>query len=245
MSRRSRLHYPLATIGYRASRIRARSPRPAGLPGDSLSFGAAVRYELPSHTTSRQNRHPDFGRNDDSCNCFSLMVTSDRSHKGLSPSITAPCPAHSGRSGRPSLRCPSAFDSVCRLRSCIANAQSFVFLTKFSGLITRSVSEGPSPGKMPQISPSLTRRVMKPTKFAASLSVSEAVTDAHLLADASGCGCGRRPGLRRPGSAGLNCGQAEAQVVEPVPRRVSEPDCRTAAPAAATPAPAPAHPERA
>ena len=29
----------------------------------------------------------------DSCNCFSLMVTSDRSHKGFSPSITAPCPA--------------------------------------------------------------------------------------------------------------------------------------------------------
>jgi hypothetical protein len=28
-----------------------------------------------------------------SCNCLSLMVTSDRSHKGLSPSITAPCPS--------------------------------------------------------------------------------------------------------------------------------------------------------
>ncbi len=55
MSRRSRLHYHLATIGYWASRIRARSPKPAGLLGDSLSFGAAVRYELPSHTTSRQN----------------------------------------------------------------------------------------------------------------------------------------------------------------------------------------------
>ena len=94
MSRRSRLHYHLATIGYWASRMQARSPRPEGLPGDSLSFGAAVRYELPSHTTSRQNRHPDLSRRDDSCNCFSLMVTSDRSHKGLSPSITAPCPAH-------------------------------------------------------------------------------------------------------------------------------------------------------
>ena len=94
MSRRSRLHYHLATIGYWASRMMARSPRPEGLPGDSLSFGAAVRYELPSHTTSRQNRHPDLSRRDDSCNCFSLMVTSDRSHKGLSPSITAPCPAH-------------------------------------------------------------------------------------------------------------------------------------------------------
>jgi hypothetical protein len=94
MSRRSRLHYHLATIGYWASRMMARSPRPEGLPGDSLSFGAAVRYELPSHTTSRQNRHTDLSRRDDSCNCFSLMVTSDRSHKGLSPSITAPCPAH-------------------------------------------------------------------------------------------------------------------------------------------------------
>jgi len=91
---RSRLHYHLATIGYWASRMLARSPRPEGLPGDSLSFGAAVRYELPSHTTSRQNRHPDLGRNDSSCNCFSLMVTSDRFQKGLSPSITAPCPAH-------------------------------------------------------------------------------------------------------------------------------------------------------
>jgi hypothetical protein len=90
----SRLHYHLATIGYWASRMKARSPRPDSLLGDSLSFGAAVRYELPSHTTSRQNRHPDLSRRDDSCNCFSLMVTSDRSHKGLSPSITAPCPAH-------------------------------------------------------------------------------------------------------------------------------------------------------
>ena len=96
MSRRSRLHYHLATIGYWASRMMARSPRPEGLPGDSLSFGAAVRYELPSHTTSRQNRHPDLSRRDDSCNCFSLMVTSDRSHKGISLSITAPCPAHAG-----------------------------------------------------------------------------------------------------------------------------------------------------
>lgn len=94
MSRRSRLHYHLATIGYWASRMKARSPRPDSLLGDSLSFGAAVRYELPSHTTSRQNRHPDLSRRDDSCNCFSLMVTSDRSHKGLSPSITAPPPAH-------------------------------------------------------------------------------------------------------------------------------------------------------
>ena len=98
MSRRSRLHYHLATIGYWASRMMARSPRPDSLRGDSLSFGAAVRYELPSHTTSRQNRHPDLSRRDDSCNCFSLMVTSDRSHKGLSPSITAPCPAHHLRS---------------------------------------------------------------------------------------------------------------------------------------------------
>ena len=94
MCRRSRLHYHLATIGYRALRSEARSPMPAGLLGDSLSFGAATRYELPSHTTSRQDRHSDLNRNDDSCNCFSLMVTSDRSHKGLSPSITAPCPAH-------------------------------------------------------------------------------------------------------------------------------------------------------
>jgi hypothetical protein len=58
MSRRSRLHYHLATIGYWASRIKARLPKPAGLLGDLLSCGAAVRYKLPSHTTSRQNR-PD------------------------------------------------------------------------------------------------------------------------------------------------------------------------------------------
>ena len=114
MSRRSRLHYHLATIGYWASRMMARSPRPEGLPGDSLSFGAAVRYELPSHTTSRQNRHPDLSRRDDSCNCFSLMVTSDRSHKGLSPSITAPCPAHQLRS---SLAAGLRFRLRCGLRS--------------------------------------------------------------------------------------------------------------------------------
>jgi hypothetical protein len=56
MSRRSRLHYTLTTIGYGASRIKARLPRSRCLLGDSLSFGAAVRYELPSHTTSRQNQ---------------------------------------------------------------------------------------------------------------------------------------------------------------------------------------------
>jgi len=37
----------------------------------------------------------------------------------------------------------------------IANAQSLVFLAKFSGLITRRVSEGPSPGKT-HMGPSLT-----------------------------------------------------------------------------------------
>jgi len=58
MSRRSRLHYTLTTIGYGASRLEARLPRSTCLLGDSLSFGAAVRYELPSHTTSRQNEPP-------------------------------------------------------------------------------------------------------------------------------------------------------------------------------------------
>ena len=55
MSRRSRLHYTLTTIGYWALRIRARLPRSTCLLEGSLSFGAPVRYELPSHTTSRQN----------------------------------------------------------------------------------------------------------------------------------------------------------------------------------------------
>ena len=55
MSRRSRLHYTLTTIGYGASRMKARLPRSECLLGDSLSFGAAVRYGLPSHTASRQN----------------------------------------------------------------------------------------------------------------------------------------------------------------------------------------------
>lgn len=58
MSRRSRLHYTLTTIGYGASRMKARLPRSICLLGDSLSFGAAVRYKLPSHTTSRQNQTP-------------------------------------------------------------------------------------------------------------------------------------------------------------------------------------------
>jgi len=44
--------------------------------------------------------------------------------------------------------------------------------------------------------PSLTLRGMKPVKFAVSLSVNEAFSDTHLLADASGYGfdCVRRPG---------------------------------------------------
>ena len=58
MSRRSRLHYTLTTIGYGASRMKARLPRSTCLLGDSLWFGAAVRYKLPSHTTSRQNQTP-------------------------------------------------------------------------------------------------------------------------------------------------------------------------------------------
>lgn len=58
MFRRSRLHYTLTTIGYWVSRIPARLPRSTCLLGDSLSFGAAVRYELPSHTTSRRNQPP-------------------------------------------------------------------------------------------------------------------------------------------------------------------------------------------
>ena len=58
MSRRSRLHYTLTPIGYGASRMKARLPRSTCLLGDSLSFGAAVRYKLPSHTTSRQNQTP-------------------------------------------------------------------------------------------------------------------------------------------------------------------------------------------
>ncbi len=58
MSRRSRLHYTLTTIGYGASRMKARLPRSTCLLGDSLSFGAADRYKLPSHTTSRQNQPP-------------------------------------------------------------------------------------------------------------------------------------------------------------------------------------------
>lgn len=57
MSRRSRLLDSLATIGYLASRLEARLPRPESLHGDSLSFGAEVRYELPSHTASGQNQH--------------------------------------------------------------------------------------------------------------------------------------------------------------------------------------------
>ena len=58
MSRRSRLHYTLTTIGYGESRMKARLPRSTCLLGDSLSFGAADRYKLPSHTTSRQNQPP-------------------------------------------------------------------------------------------------------------------------------------------------------------------------------------------
>ncbi len=94
MSRRSRLHYTLTTIGYRASRMKARLPRSTCLLGDSLSFGAAVRYELPSHTASRRTSDSDLDLAVSSCNCFSLMVASDRLHKGLSPSITQPCPTH-------------------------------------------------------------------------------------------------------------------------------------------------------
>ena len=58
MSRRARLQYILTTIGYGASRMKARLPRSTCLLGDSLAFGASVRYGLPSHTTSRQNLSP-------------------------------------------------------------------------------------------------------------------------------------------------------------------------------------------
>ena len=52
------------------------------------SLQASISHDLTAKPTSATSV-----ARIDSCNCLSLMVTSDRSHKGLSPSITAPCPA--------------------------------------------------------------------------------------------------------------------------------------------------------
>ena len=95
MSRRSRLHYTLTTIGYGASRMKARLPR-SGCLAWRFTFVrccGSLRASI-SHGLTAKRAPAALATGDGSCNCLSLMVTSDRSHKGLSPSITAPCPAH-------------------------------------------------------------------------------------------------------------------------------------------------------
>ena len=61
------------------------------------SLQASISHDLTAKPTSATSV-----ARIDSCNCLSLMVTSDRSHKGLSPSITAPCPAQLPASATPS-----------------------------------------------------------------------------------------------------------------------------------------------
>ena len=61
--------------------------------GASLAFGAAVRLGLPSHTPSRER--PQLSKpTSASCSCLRLMVTSNRLHKGLAPSVIHPCLTH-------------------------------------------------------------------------------------------------------------------------------------------------------
>jgi hypothetical protein len=93
MSRRLRPHYRPATVGYRASRCQARSPRQAGLTG--LHFRSVLRFASGFHPT--RPRGEGLGCHMPTltpCSCLRLMVASNRPHKGLAPPIIHPCPTH-------------------------------------------------------------------------------------------------------------------------------------------------------
>jgi len=71
-----------ASVGFWASRSKARSPGRPGLLRASLAFGAAARLRLPPHTASRP------------CSCLRLVVATNSLHRGLAPPIQGPCLAH-------------------------------------------------------------------------------------------------------------------------------------------------------
>jgi len=73
-----------ASVGFWASRSKARSPGRPGLLRASLAFGAAARLRLPPHTASRP------------CSCLRLVVATNSLHRGLAPPIQCPCLAHQG-----------------------------------------------------------------------------------------------------------------------------------------------------
>ena len=82
-----------ASVGFWASRSKARSPGWDGLCRSSLAFGAAVRLGLLPHTASRrQHRASHDGHA--ACSCLRLTVATNSPRKGLSPPIQCPCRAH-------------------------------------------------------------------------------------------------------------------------------------------------------
>lgn len=82
---------PRSEIGRRADEHA--HPGPGSLQRGSLAFGAAVRFQLPFHTSSRQRLRRTHSTSA-SCSCLRLAVASDRPRKGLLPSIAQPCPTH-------------------------------------------------------------------------------------------------------------------------------------------------------
>ena len=77
------------SVGFWASRSKARSPGRPGLLRASLAFGAAARLRLLPHTASRP------------CSCLRLVVATNSLHRGLAPPIQGPCLAHLRRQAAP------------------------------------------------------------------------------------------------------------------------------------------------
>ena len=102
-SRRRRPHYRPATVGYRASRWKARLPRQTGLTGVHLR--SVLRFASGFHPTRPHGKGLGCAMPASvSCSCLRLLVASNRPHKGLSPSVIHPCPTHLPPRPRPRLQ---------------------------------------------------------------------------------------------------------------------------------------------
>src|SRR6058998_3558824 len=125
MSRRPRPQYRPATAGYWASRCRARSPRSGRPYEDSLSFGAAVRLRLPSHTASRQRNRRPRGRPSPRAVAYSSWLPPAGPIEDSHLLSVRPCQAHPvalrapSVSPAPSIISPLAFFSTTFIHLCL------------------------------------------------------------------------------------------------------------------------------
>ena len=81
------------SVGFWASRSKARSPGRPGLLRASLAFGAAARLRLLPHTASQRQDHRLAAALLHAV-AFKLAVATNSLHRGLAPPIQGPCLAH-------------------------------------------------------------------------------------------------------------------------------------------------------